>query len=119
LFEYSEKASESALFIRDYGTPLARCQFFSKLKESLLNAGYNPSKFSGHSFCHGTASSAMAIGLNGHEIQQLGTWRSDSYKLYINNLQAQLLSFSSCLHGAIPPSQIYEPPSHHFPSSVA
>jgi len=119
LFEHSEHDPESALFTRVDGAPLARAHFISRLKEGLLSAGYDPSKFSGHSFCWGAASSAMAMGFNDHKIQQLGRWRSDSYKLYIDSSQARLLSLSLCLHWAIPHGQIYEPPSLHFPSSVA
>jgi len=44
LFEYSEQSPESPLFTEDDGTPLARGQFISEIKESLLKAGYDPSE---------------------------------------------------------------------------
>jgi len=119
LLECSEQPLESPLFTGDDGAPLARGHFIAKLKECLLKAGYNPSNFSGQSFHRGATSSAAAIGFNDHEIQQLGRWRSDSYKLYIDSSQAQLLSLSSCLHWAIPHSQLFKPPSLHLLSSLA
>jgi len=60
------------------------------LRSSLTRAGFDVSKFSGHSFRRSVASSgrgvvslAAAVGFNDYEIQLLGTMRSDSYSLYI------------------------------------
>ena len=39
--------------------------------------------YSGHSFHRGTATSAREAGLSDSEIQLLGRWKSDAYKLYI------------------------------------
>src|SRR5882724_3076389 len=84
LFEYIEHPPESPLFTQDDGTLLARNSFISLLRSSLTRAGFDASKFSGHSFHRGAVSSAAAVGFNNYEIQLLGRWRSDSYKLYID-----------------------------------
>ena len=68
----------------------------------LVSTGYNPSKFSGHSFCHGMASLAMVMGFNNHKIQQLGRWCSNSYKLYI----------TACRPGCSPYHPAYIGPFH-------
>src|SRR5882724_214908 len=87
LFEHVEWPPESQLFLEDDGMPMS------------------------HRFCLGVASLAATIGFNNYEIQLLGRWYSNSYKLYINNSQAHLLSLSSHLHWVIPHGQPYEPPS--------
>ncbi|KAI0820425.1 hypothetical protein BC628DRAFT_1276145, partial [Trametes gibbosa] len=50
----------------------------------LTALGLDSSKYSGHSFRRGAATSAAAVGYADHEIQLLGRWRSDAYKLYID-----------------------------------
>ena len=72
LSEYVQQPPESPLFIQADGTPLSCGVFISQLKSSLMRAGYDVAKFSGHSFHHGTASSATAVGFSHYEIQQLG-----------------------------------------------
>jgi len=76
---------------------------------SLAAAGFNLSTFSGHSFHCGTEYSAMVVGFNHYEIQQLGRWSSNSYKLYIESFLACLLSLSSHFHWAIPHGEPFEP----------
>jgi len=47
-------------------------QFITKVKAGLMSAGFDATKFSGHSLCRGAASSAAAAGFSNYEIQQLG-----------------------------------------------
>jgi len=119
LFEHIEQPLESPLFLQDNSSPMSHSFFISQVKAGLARAGLDTSKFSGHSFCCGAASLAAAVGLNNYKIQLLGRWCSNSYKLYINNSQACLLSLSSHLHWAIPHGQLYEPPSLLLPSYLA
>jgi len=119
LYRHGHKSPGSPLFIQDDGSPLSHNVFLSRLKSSLTNAGFNASKFSGHSFRRGAASSAAAVGFNDYEIQQLGRWRSDTYKLYVDGSQDRILSLSARLHWAVPHGQLFEPPSLHFPSILA
>jgi len=89
------------------------------VKSGLANVGFEATKFFSHSFRQGAASSAAAKGFNDYEIQELGRWHSNSYKLYVDSLQAWLLSLSSCLHWAVTHGQLFEPLALHFMSSVA
>ena len=119
LFEFMEQLPESPLFVQDDSTPMSWSFFLTWVRAALTRAGFEASKYSGHSFFCGAASSAAAVGFNDYEIQLLGRWCSDSYKLYIDNSEARLLSLSSRLHWAIPHGQPYEPPSLLLPSYLA
>ncbi|XP_071169413.1 uncharacterized protein [Mytilus edulis] len=76
---------DSYLFVHDEynNAPLSRDTFISLLRESLFRLGYNDSKFCGHSFRIGAATSAAAAGVEDHIIQTLGRWSSDCYIRYI------------------------------------
>jgi len=114
LFRHAHKPRGSALFMQDDGSPLSRSNFLSRIKLSLTNARFDASQFSGHSFRQGAASSAAAVRSNDYEIQQLGRWCSDSYKLYVDGSQARILLLSAHLHWVIPHSQHPEPLSLLF-----
>ena len=82
-----------------------------------MMAGFDATKISGHSFHQGAASSAAAASFNDYEIQQLGRWHSDSYKLYMDISQHRLLSLSSHLTGSfymVSFSSLHLSTSHHF-----
>jgi len=81
LFGYCEWSPKSPLFSKDDSSPLSRGHIISQVKSALVKVGFEAMKFSGHSFRQGAASSAAAVGFNDYEIQQLGTWHSNSYKL--------------------------------------
>jgi len=116
LFRHGHRHPRSALFTQDDGSPLSRTSFISRIKASLTNAGFEAWRFSGHSFRRGAASSAAAVGFSDYEIQQLGRWHGDSYKLYLDGSQARTLSLSARLHWAVPHVQHPEPSSLLFPS---
>ena len=50
--------------------------------------------YSGHSFRRGAATSAREAGLSDEEIQLLGRWKSDSYRLYIVTHPERILAAS-------------------------
>jgi len=81
LFHYPQQPPELPLFCQEDGSPLLHGQFIAWVRLALAKAGYDLSKFVGHSFHTGAALSAVAAGFNDHEIQLLGRWCSDSYKL--------------------------------------
>ena len=83
-FRTNPQPATSPLFSGPDGSPLSRSIFISTLKTRLLAIGLDLSSYSGHSFRRGAASTAAAVGYADHEIQLLGRWRSDAYKLYIN-----------------------------------
>lgn len=58
-------------------------KFVEEVKVALTSAGIDASRFSGHSFRIGVASTAAAAGLEDSLIQTLGRWKSDAYLLYV------------------------------------
>jgi len=111
LFQHVKQPPESPLFFQDDSASMSQGFFISQVRSGLTRAGFNASKFSGHSFHCGEASLAAAVGFNNSKFQLLGRWHSNSYKLYIDNLQACLLSLSCHLHWGVPHGQPYGPPS--------
>ena len=89
------------------------------LKNRLISIGMDPSLYSGHSFRRSAASAAAAVGYTEHEIQLLGRWRSDAYKLYIDVPKDRVLGLSARLHLAVLPAQSPGPLSLHFAPIVA
>ena len=92
---------ESPLFVGHDGTPLLCTDLIQQLHEDLAQLGFQPSQFSSHSFWRGGASSAAAAGSSDFELQQLGQWHSDAYKLYVEPNKDHLLSLSAHFHWAV------------------
>ncbi|GLB36092.1 hypothetical protein LshimejAT787_0303800 [Lyophyllum shimeji] len=115
----ADKDLDAPLFSGPNGKSLTRSFFIQSIREALFNAGYNPNLFAGHSFRRGAASAAAAAGCSDYEIQLLGRWRSDAYKLYIELDSNRLYHISSSLHWVHPPSGTYEPPALHASTYLA
>ncbi|KAF5379032.1 hypothetical protein D9615_006011 [Tricholomella constricta] len=120
LFSTNPQLLDAPLFSNPDGSPLTRATFISTLKLRLTSLGIDASQYSGHSFRRGAASAAAAVGYADHEIQLLGRWRSDAYKLYIDVPRERILGLSARLHLATPPAQLFVPPDLRFaPSRLA
>ena len=63
------------------------------LRQTLTAVGID-GHYSGHSFRRGAATSARIAGLSEDDIQLLGRWKSDSYRLYIVTHPAHILAES-------------------------
>ena len=57
--------------------------FTTKLKQCISNAGYNATKYSGHSFRRGGATLGFELGMSIPEIKVRGDWRSSAVNEYI------------------------------------
>ena len=77
------------------GTTLTRSFLITAVKRALSTAGIDPSRYSGHSFRIGAATSAALAGLPDHTINMLGRWESSAYALYIRTPAHQLASISA------------------------
>lgn len=97
------------LFTDALGGPLSRAPFIKELKLRLAAIGLDESLYSGHSFRRGAATSAASVGYSDYEIQLLGRWRSDAYKLYIDVPSDRTLHLSSRLHLALTPLPAPDP----------
>lgn len=73
----------AALFIDDKGYPMSRQFFLFNVKQILCRLGFDETRYSGHSFRIGAATSAAAVGIQDHLIHSLGRWNSDCYTRYI------------------------------------
>ena len=89
--------------------PLQYSTFVASLHHLLTLAGFDALQFSGHSFRQGAATTVAEAGFTEYEIQMLGRWRSDAYKLYIESSRSRILNLSARLHWAVPTAQ---PPRH-------
>ncbi|KAF7296793.1 Integrase/recombinase xerD like protein [Mycena indigotica] len=101
------------------GKPLHYKTFVTGLREALSAAGINPSGYAGHSLRRGAATEAAAAGCNDYEIQLLGRWRSDAYKLYIENPLSRIIALSRQLHMAHTHTIPFEPPALRHYTSMA
>ena len=75
--------SSSVLFADSDGTVLTRQMFIGYFKHVLAVLGIDDSKYCGHSFRIGAATSAASVGVEDHLIQTLGRWASSCYVRYI------------------------------------
>ena len=82
------------LFIFQSGAPLTRQALVSHLHEALGKVGIDHSRYNGHSFRIGAATTAAQRGLEDSLIQTLGRWKSSAYKLYIKIPRSQLAEIS-------------------------
>lgn len=90
--------SESGpLFLCSNGNPLSRENLVAWLRGTLSMAGIEATRFSGHSFRIGAASTAAAKGIADSTIQTLGRWQSDSFKRYIRIPRQELALVSQTL----------------------
>jgi len=85
------------LFYFQSGAPLTRSKFVAKLRVVLSEVGIECSKYSGHSFRIGAATTAAARGIQDSLIKTMGRWESIAYQLYIRMPQAQLLSVAKTM----------------------
>ena len=62
---------------------LLRKLFVSQVKTTLTRAGVDATKYLGHSFRSGAASTAAARVIEDYTIRTLGKWESAAYLLYV------------------------------------
>jgi len=76
----------SPLFVVDAlsNNPLTRGDFITYLRQLLTRLGYDNSRYCGHSFRIGAATSAASAGVEDHLIQTLGRWSSNCFTRYIH-----------------------------------
>ena len=88
------------LFCFQDGSVLSRERLVGEVRAALQRQGLDASRYSGHSFRIGAATTAAAAGVPDHTIKILGRWESAAYHLYIRTPPAQLASVSARLVGS-------------------
>ena len=89
--------SPGPLFQFSDGRFLSRDRLVISLKRVLSEAGIDTSRFNGHSFRIGAATSAARAGLEDSLIKTMGRWESSAYLRYIRTSRDQLAAVASSL----------------------
>ena len=84
-------------FRMEDGRPLTRDMFVAQVKKVLTQAGIDATKYSGHSFRIGAASTAAERGVEDSTIRTLGRWESAAYLLYVRVPRERLAALSQTL----------------------
>jgi hypothetical protein len=77
--------ADSPLFMDPNQIILRKAPFVAVTKLILAMAGYDPGKYSGHSFRAGSATTGAALGFSSWELKLLGRWNSDAYNIYLRD----------------------------------
>jgi hypothetical protein len=72
--------------------PLVHTEFVKWVKALIARAGFDSSKYSGHSFRRGAASFSFLVLVPAFLIKQMGAWRSQVYQVYLDLSLAQKLA---------------------------
>ena len=77
--------ANNPLFVDPNNTVLSKAHFVATTKLILAMSGHDPSKYSGHSFRAGSATTGAIAGLSAWELKMLGRWNSDAYQIYLRD----------------------------------
>ena len=89
--------SVGPLFVNCLEQPLTKHELTRKTRQLLSQAGFDASKFAGHSYRIGAATTAASAKLPSWLIKTLGRWSSDCYVRYIQTPFSTLSSVSATL----------------------
>ena len=88
---------EGPLFLTNSGQPLTRSYFLTRVRKALAQAGIDDSRFAGHSFRIGAATTALRAGVSDAKIKMMGRWESSAYQLYLHTPHHELASITPIL----------------------
>ena len=91
------QARPGPLFVFKNNSPLTRDKLVAAIRSALSQAGVDTSRFTGHSFRIGAATSAAQAGLEDSLIKMLGRWESSAYQRYIRTPRDRLAAVSRSL----------------------
>ena len=90
-------SSPGPLFTFEDGRGLTRDRFISAIREALSASGIDASKYAGHSFRIGAATTAASKGIQDSLIKTMGRWESSAYTLYIRTPRDKICAVASTL----------------------
>ena len=82
------------LFTYQDGRPLSRADLVAAVRQALAAEGFDVSRFNGHSFRIGAATTAAQVGVPDSVIQTLGRWKSSAFMTYVQTSPQQLTAIS-------------------------
>ena len=82
------------LFMYQDGRPLSRVDLVAAVRQALAADGLDVSRFNGHSFRIGAATTAAQVGVPDSVIQSLGCWKSSAFMTYVRTSPQQLTAIS-------------------------
>ena len=85
------------LFVFSDGSTLSRTRLVQSLRQALTTAGVDVSRYNGHSFRIGAATTVARAGMSDSLIKTLGRWRSSAFTVYIRTPPQTLTAVSSIL----------------------
>ena len=91
--------SKGPLFRFENGRVLTRERFVTAVREALTTKGVDSSKYCGHSFRIGAATTAAKRGIQDSLIRTMGRWESSAYLLYIRTPRDAICSVAKTLLG--------------------
>jgi hypothetical protein len=107
LFHRHSRNLDEPLFATSTGEPLRRNWVISHMRTRLLAVGVAiPSSYSGHSLRRGAAQHAADNGLTNEDIQDLGRWKSDSFKRYFKRSIRERLALNKRFQRRTDPNSI-------------
>ena len=86
------------LFMFSNGLPLSKSVFVKNTRLTLSLLGYDCTRYSGHSYRSGAATSASMAGMSDYDIKLLGRWSSQVYHRYIHTPVLHLASYSKRIY---------------------
>ena len=95
-------STEGPLFSFMDGSALTQQRFVTELRKALRTIGEDPSKYGGHSFRSGAATTAAQQGIGDATIKLLGRWRSSASQVYIKTPPSSLAGYSKTLTQSVP-----------------
>ena len=76
-------STSGPLFIFAEHTPISASYFARQLAACLSHCGYDTTRYTGHSFRIGAATTAAERGFTDVQIQNMGRWKSTAFRRYI------------------------------------
>ena len=90
-------STPGSLFVYQNDRPLSHPWLVRAVQSALASAGVDTSRYSGHSFWIGAATTAAQAGLQDSLIQTLGRWRSSAFVLHPHSTFPAFSGFSTTL----------------------
>ena len=91
------------LFKFENGKQLTKTKFVASVKGALASAGVDSSKYAGHSFRIGAATTAHTQGIEDATIKMLGRWESSAYLLYVRTPRFTVIDIKQALSNSYSP----------------